>query len=79
MIISNHSALPHAIAIEKNRRVINIEEYDPNVCRFTVHAAHGWKPFTLEGYPFSQEARFSYAGRKVAANEEWIRVKVEGI
>jgi hypothetical protein len=73
-------AILRAVANERGGRVRTIREYDPNVCQFTVDAAHEWKPFATEGYPFSHELRFSHEGRKVTVseNQDWFRLKVEG-
>lgn len=70
----------HVIAKRRGATVRTIEDYDPNVCRFSVDATHQWKPVASEGDPFSEEIRFSDGGRKLAisANQEWLRLKIEG-
>jgi hypothetical protein len=68
------------VAKKLGARVRNYQEYDSNVCHFTVDAEHNWKPVALRGYPFSEEMQLRYHGRKVlvSTNSDRVRVKVEG-
>ena len=68
------------VARAKGVPVRKRQEYDPNVCEFTIGAEHGWQPFLIIGSPLTRAIGFKHGGRdvRIFANREWIRLEVKG-